>query len=136
MPCSTASWQVPRIARSEGQRLAYTSAAAPLCTIRMPPAACPALTSVASFLTTGTIWAAVLWMSSGFRLDSFSIIPIAALAGPQGPSHHQRNDDDPQHGPECSAHFEQQASAFVESPLGAVALEMVTPFPPGLPTSL
>src|SRR5688500_20398893 len=97
-------------------------AAAPFCTISTPPAARPAFTSAASFFTTGTICFAPDGASSAFRPDSFSCVVSAALAGPLGPSHHQRYAVE-QHWPSACAHLLHRPSCFASQ--GAVALATV-----------
>src|SRR5436189_1887675 len=80
------------MARREGQRLAKTRAEAADWVINNAPGARSDLISAAILRMTGTSLVGSERMSMGARLDSRAWAERAALAVPQGPSHHQRKE--------------------------------------------
>src|SRR5258706_1268796 len=80
------------MARREGQRLAKTRALAADWVIKSAPGALFDLTSAAILRITETSFVDSDGMSIWPRLDSRDWALKAALAVPQGPSHHQRKD--------------------------------------------
>src|SRR5687767_1324562 len=80
------------MARSEGQRLAKTRLAAAELTMSSAPGAVLDLISAAILRITATSLVGSARMSMGARLDSRAWAERAALAVPQGPSHHQRKE--------------------------------------------
>src|SRR6185295_9064583 len=91
-PCSTVSRHVPTMARSEGQRLAKTSALAAEFIINIAPGARLDLISSAILRITATNFVGSDGISIWPRFDSLACAESAAFAVPQGPSHHQRKE--------------------------------------------